>query len=182
VPLGALHPYLDIVAEEAQWLREQGIRGVKLQPHFQSFQLEDKRTLRMLEVLEGMVVLLHGGQEIKEIEHVPTTPPRLLRVHEQFPEHKLVFAHLGGYQMWEEVEETLVGKPVWFDLSYTFEYLPDEQIERVIRAHGVERILFGSDYPWQAPAVARAGVARLGLTEEEKEQIMGENARNLLEL
>jgi predicted TIM-barrel fold metal-dependent hydrolase len=180
IPLGALHPRMEKLEEEVAWLRDHGIRGVKLQPHFQSFALEEPETLRMLEVLEGMVILVHGGQEIKAIERVPTTPPQLLTVWERFPQHRFVFAHLGGYQMWDEVEESLVGKPVWFDLSYTFEHLPDEEIERLIRAHGVERILYGSDYPWQTPAVARAGVERLGFTAEERARIMGENAHELL--
>lgn len=88
--------------------------------------------------------------------------------------------HLGGYQYWDEVEEFLVGRDVYFDLSYTFDRLDDTSIARIIAANGPERILFASDYPWQLPAEARAGLERLGLPAEERQMILGGNAVRLL--
>jgi len=182
VPFGALHPNFEGVEEELRFLRDQGVRGLKLQPHFQGYDLESPALLRMFERLGEFVVLLHGGQEIKPIPVVPTTPERLRALHDRFPEQRLVIAHLGGYRMWDGVEESLLGEDVYFDLSYTFDRLDDAAIARLIAAHGVERILFGSDYPWMLPGQARAGLRRLGLPEEQESMILAGNAVRLLGL
>lgn len=182
VPFAALHPDFEGLDEELRFLRDQGVRGLKLQPHFQGYELESLALLRMFERLGDFVVLMHGGQEIKPIPSVPTTPERLRALHERFPQQRLVIAHLGGYQMWEGVEESLLGQNVYFDLSYTFNRLDDATIARFIAAHGVERILFGSDYPWMLPAQARAGLRRLGLPPDQERMILAENAVRLLGL
>jgi predicted TIM-barrel fold metal-dependent hydrolase len=94
----------------------------------------------------------------------------------------MVIAHLGGYQMWEGVEDCLVGQDLYFDLSFTFDRVDDATIARVVAAHGPERILFGSDYPWMLPGDARAGVERMGWSEEIKRGILAGNAEKLLGL
>lgn len=182
IPFGAIHPGLPDVGGEIGWLRAHGIRGVKLQPHFQDYVLDEPATLRMIEKLAEMVIVIHGGQEMAPIPRVPTTPGSLRALHERFPQHRLVIAHLGGHDMWEGVEEDLVGHGVYFDVSYTFDKLDDESIARIIAAHGVDRVLFASDYPWQRPATALAGLRRLGLPAEQEEMILAGNARRLLEL
>jgi hypothetical protein len=180
IPFGALHPESEHTEDELAFLRDQGVRGVKLQPHFQGFALESPALLRLFERLEGFVVLLHGGQEIRPIDFVPTTPERVRALHERFPQQRLVIAHLGGYHMWQEVRDCLVGLPLHLDLSYTFGRLADETIAQIIAAHGPERIVFGSDYPWMLPAETRAGLARLELPEAQEREILAENAWRLL--
>jgi predicted TIM-barrel fold metal-dependent hydrolase len=180
IPFGALHPDFAEPEEELAFLRGEGVRGLKLQPHFQGYELESAPLLRMFERLEDFVVLMHGGQEIKPLPSVPTTPERLRALHDRFPRQRLVIAHLGGYQMWEDMEAHLLGTDLYFDLSYTFDRLDDATIARLVAAHGPERILFGSDYPWMLPAAARAGVERMGWSEEVKRGILAGNAERIL--
>ncbi|MDP2953488.1 MAG: amidohydrolase family protein [Chloroflexota bacterium] len=52
----------------------------------------------------------------------------------------------------------------------------------LIRAIGAERVLFGSDFPWYEPATVLQGVLKLGLTEEERRLILGENAMRVFKL
>jgi predicted TIM-barrel fold metal-dependent hydrolase len=183
LPFGALHPHFDDVAGEVQRLLDAGIKGIKLQPHFQDYTLDDPATLRMFEVIgDRMVVLLHGGNEIIPIPDVQPTPPRVLALHRQFPQVRFIIAHLGASGLWDDVEDHLVGEDVYFDASYVFDICSDEQIERIIRRHGPERILWGSDFPWQAPEQGLRGVARLGLTDAEKAGILGGNLARLLGL
>ncbi len=183
IPFGALHPADPGCDEQIQFLLGEGIRGVKLQPHFQEFELLAPGTLNILEKLAGqLIVLLHAGQEIQPIERVEPTPERLLKLHQTLPELQLIVAHLGGYQMWEDVEELLVGQDLYMDLSFTFDKTSDEQIARIIRNHGPERILFASDFPWASPAEGLAGLDRLDLTAQEREMILGGNATRLLKL
>ena len=180
LPFGAMHPDFADPEEELAFLRDQDVRGLKLQPHFQGYTVESPALLRLFERLEDFVVLMHGGQEIKPIPLVPTTPERLRALHERFPQQRLVIAHLGGYLMWEDMETHLLGQDLYFDLSFTSDRLDDATIARLVAAHGPERILFGSDYPWMTPAAARAGVERMGWTDAEKRGILGGNAERLL--
>ncbi len=181
IPFGALHPADPDCDEQIQFLLGEGIRGVKLQPHFQEFELLAPAALKMLEKLAGrLIVLLHAGQEIKPIESVDPTPQRLLELHQTLPELQLILAHLGGYQMWDQVEEFVVGQDLYMDISYVFNNTSDEQIARIICAHGPERILFGSDFPWQSATEGLAGLERLDLTAQEREAILSANVARLL--
>ena len=183
IPLGALHPADPRWDEEIEFLVDHGIRGVKLQPHFQQFELLAPATLEKLEKLAGrLVVVLHAGQEIKPIEHVEPTPQRLLELHRRLPELQFIAAHLAGYQMWDEVEQYLVGEDIYMDLSFVFDKASDEQIARIICNHGPERILFASDFPWQSPSEVLDGLNRLDLSEEQRTMILGANAARLLGL
>ncbi len=183
IPLGALHPADPQWDEQIEFLIDHGIPGVKLQPHFQEFELLALATLQKLEKLAGrLVVVLHAGQEIEPIEHVEPTPHRLLELHRKLPELQFVAAHLGSYQMWDEVEEHLVGEDIYMDLAFVFNKANDEQIARIIHNHGPEHILFASDFPWQSPSEVLAGLERLDLSEEQRAMILGANAARLLGL
>ena len=61
---------------------------------------------------------------------------------------KLVLAHMGGNASWSEVEERLVGRNVYFDTGVILDRMPQEQFLRMVREHGADRIVFGTDSPW----------------------------------
>jgi len=183
IPLGALHPADSHWDEQIEFLIDHGIRGVKFQPHFQKFELLAPATLEKLEKLAGrLFVVLHAGQEIQPIAHVEPTPQRLLELHRILPELQFIAAHLGSYQMWDEVEQYLIGEDMYMDISYVFNRASDEQIARIIRNHGPEHILFASDFPWQSPSEVLAGLNRLDLSEEQRAMILGANTARLLGL
>jgi uncharacterized protein len=183
IPFGALHPHYEDIPDEVERLLEAGVRGIKLQPHFQAYDIVEPQFARMLEVVgDRLVVLLHGGQELIPIEHVVPTPARVAALARQFPQVRFILAHLGASGMWDEVEQHLVGQDVWFDASYVFGFCPPEQILRIIRNHGPGRIVWGSDFPWQGQAVGLEGVRSLGLSEAETAGILGGNLLKLLGL
>lgn len=47
---------------------------------------------------------------------------------------------------------------------------------------GASKVLFGSEYPLSHPALELQKILLLPITEAEREQILGGNARNLLRL
>ncbi|MBQ1518990.1 MAG: amidohydrolase family protein, partial [Ruminococcus sp.] len=51
---------------------------------------------------------------------------------------------------------------------------------RIIRKQGADKVLFGSDCPWDDPANEIAMIEDLPLTSEEKEMIFYRNAEKLL--
>jgi len=182
-PLGALHPHLPDPASEIQRLLDAGFRGVKLHCHFQEFGMDDPALDRLLDLIgDKLVVLMHCGDEIAPLERVEPTPPRILAMHQRHPEVRLILAHLGGYQEWDEAEALLVGQDVCLDISYVFGHCSDEQIARMVRAHGTDRILWGSDFPWESERHALAGLDRLALSADERQAVLCGNVQRVLGL
>ncbi len=183
IPFGTLHPHYEDLPGEVDRLLTGGIRGVKLQPFFQGFSFEEPETRAMFETIgDRLVILIHGGQEIVEIEDVVPHGEALARLVEDFPKLRLIVAHMGGYEMWEGVSEHLVGAPVHFDLSYTFDHAPDALIAEICSRHGWNRVIFGSDFPWQSQRDALAGLRRLNLDDETFAGVAAGNLLRLLDL
>ena len=81
--------------------------------------------------------------------------------------------------MWDEAMEYLVGKNVYFDTSSTLCRLDEAKALYIIRKHGAERVLFGTDYPMWSHEEEVERFYRLPLTEEERELILWKNAYRL---
>ncbi len=184
VCFGALHPDVSDLVDEVEKMVALGLRGVKLQPNFQQFSPDDRALFPAYEAAAGrLIVLFHSGQEIKPFAQVYARPAALARVHERFPDLRMVVAHMGGYQMWDEVRSHLVGKDVYFDSSYCGEGdLSDGDFAQLARAHGIERIMFGTDFPWSHPRRDLARLRRMDFTAAELEAIEWRNAAALLDL
>ncbi|MCI9576672.1 MAG: amidohydrolase family protein [Clostridiales bacterium] len=75
---------------------------------------------------------------------------RLSQVAQQFPKLTIIAAHMGGAMMWDQVEEHLLGKDLYFDPSLSARFCPPEQYVRMIRKHDSQRILFASDSSWSS--------------------------------
>ena len=56
------------------------------------------------------------------------------------------------------------------------------QLTRIIRKHGAERILFGTDFPWCSQKAHVEWIDSLPLTANEKAAIFYKNAAELLKL
>jgi len=109
-------------------------------------------------------------------------PPALRKVHKNFPTLKMVAAHLGGWMVWQEVEETLAGLDIFFDTSAIYKLLPPKDFVRICRKHGIEKILFGSDSPWYDQGGSVTWIKQSGLTDAEIEAVLCGNATKLLNL
>ncbi|MGN0473555.1 MAG: amidohydrolase family protein, partial [Acutalibacteraceae bacterium] len=113
---------------------------------------------------------------------IRATPERMAIAAESVPELIFIFAHLGGMNQWDDAERYVVGRldNVYLDVSVIAGYIKDEQLLRIIRNHGADKILFGSDCPWDLPSNEITMINRLPLSDEEKEKIFHKNAENLL--
>lgn len=72
---------------------------------------------------------------------------------------------------------------MWIDLSATGPLLSKspfaEQFVWVLRKVGIDRLLFGSDYPIDTPRYAVDGIVELGFSRSELAKIFYKNARKL---
>jgi hypothetical protein len=50
----------------------------------------------------------------------------------------------------------------------------------ILRAHGAQRVLFGTDSPWGDQAATLADIRALPLTDDERRLVFHENAARLL--
>lgn len=195
--LGCMHPDYGDYKTELCRIREMGFKGIKLHPAYQNVNFDDIRYLRIIEEASalGLVVVTHAGIDIGLPQPNRCTPDQILQVLKQVEPDKLVLAHMGGWKMWDEVEDKLVGAPVWLDTSYSLgrvrtlpgrheglQLMAAEQFIRIVRKHGTDRILFGTDSPWGDQSEGAQNIKELCLTDEETEAILGGNAKNLLGL
>lgn len=89
--------------------------------------------------------------------------------------------------MYDEVCSRLIGTPhVWLDTAFVLKSTPDnnflskEKFVQMIRAHGADHILFGTDSPWSDQSESLKLLRTSGLTADELTAIEGGNAAALL--
>lgn len=182
ISFGTIHPAYANWREEIKRLAESGIKGVKFHPNYQDFSVDDPKLFPIYEELfsAGLMALFHAGLDLWYTEPNRCHPRQLGRLLTLFPGGTVITAHMGGFRCWDEVETNLIGRELYFDSAYSFAELGAEKMRRLIKSHGAEKILFGTDAPWTDPKVEIAQIRSLDLTEEEINKILGENARRLL--
>jgi len=182
IPFGAMHPDFADPAAEVARMASLGIRGFKMHPEYQAFEPHEPRMAAIYDaaVEHDMILLFHAGGDIA-FDTVRGTPEAFGAVLDAWPDLCVILAHLGGFRQWEAVAEHVIGRDVWLDTSYTLDHLPDEEFLALVRAHGTDRVLFGSDGPWTDPVVELAHLEELGLADDEFAAILGGNARRLLD-
>lgn len=179
VPFAAMHPDLPSVRDTAEGIIARGFRGVKIHPEIQGFKLDDPAVMDMLAPFEGKIpVLTHCG----DYRYDNSSPERVKRVLRAFPRLTLICAHLGGWTVWREAWHHLAGEDVYVDTSSALFALRPEEAVEIIRAYGVDRALYGTDYPMWLPGDELKRFDRLPLTQNEREKILWENHLKLFPL
>ncbi len=176
--LGTLHPDSDDLAADVRHLQELGLKGVKLHPDIQQFKIDDHRCLKIYELCErdGLPILMHTGDNRYDMSN----PNRLLPILQIYSSLTIIGAHLGGYSLWEEASDRLAGTPnLYVDCSSSLPFLTPERAKNIIYQYGVERVLFGTDYPLFLPSQTVPLFMALGLSEEENRKILYDNAAKL---
>ena len=194
---GCMHPDAEDWHEELGRIAQAGLKGIKLHPVYQDVDIDDARNLRILERAGelGLIVVMHAGDDIGFPGVKRCSPGMIRSALRQVGPVKLVCAHMGGWRNWQEVAEHLLDTSARLDTAFSLgainpidghysphelPMLPDEDFLCLVRAFGAERILFGTDSPWDDQARAVAHINALPLTEWEKTAIFDGNARKLL--
>lgn len=180
IGFGTIHPDYEDYEKELKLIKEEGLKGIKLHPDFQKFEIDTPQMDPIYEVIAmlGMPVLVHAG----DFRYDYSGPKRIAHVLEKHPNLVLIAAHFGGYTQWDESEKYLVGKNVYFDTSSSLWKLPIDQAMRMIRNHGVDKMLFGVDYPMWDHKEELERFNKLELTKEEREAILYKNALRILNM
>lgn len=184
IPFGSIHHDSPDALDELERLKENGIKGVKLHPDYQGFFIDDEKMLPIYEKIGklGLITVLHCGFDIGYPEPIHCPPERLASVLHAFGGAPVVAAHFGGLCARPETLEHLCGKNVYLDTAYCYGMLTPRKAKELIDIHSADKILLGSDAPWNAPWQDIGLVKCFGLSEEDEKAVLGENARKLLNL
>lgn len=179
---GSVHHAEPNIIDRVNWLYDSGLYGVKVHPEYQQFTFDNPNLFPVWErcIELGLPVLTHTGADVAYNAPFHSDPIRLAEFHRRYPELKLILAHMGAYQMWDEVEEHLLGLDLYMDLAVAALELPAERLLNMIRKHGSEKILLGSDSPWFSQQKMLDNIKALPLTQDEFDLIMYKNALKLL--
>ncbi len=196
---GAMHPdYGGGIRRELNRLRENGIKGIKIHPVYQSTDIDDIKYLRIFDCAAelNMTVVTHAGLDIGFPDAVHCSPTQILRAMRQIGDFKFVLAHMGGWQNWEEAQEIFADTKVYIDTAFSFgkfnstpagkdkndkiKMLNEDALMKFVKIFGAERILFGTDSPWAEQKEAVNFIKNSPLADADKEKILGGNAQKLL--
>lgn len=190
---GAMHPDFADWKAELRRLKENGVPGIKLHPDYQGVYFDDKRFKDIIFEASalGLIVVTHAGVDIGVEPPVRATPDRVLTVIKEIRPEKLILAHMGGWQMWDEAAETLSESGVYVDTSFVLaphyrrsgeevRMLEKEKFVSLVRKYGTDKVLFGTDSPWADQSVYVDRLGTCGFSEDELENIMAKNAVRLL--
>ena len=183
-------------AELLDKIDNQGARGLKIHPGEGRFFPDDPSLEPVYEIMaeRGLPVISHGGLDIANPDPSFTRPAAFAGVAEQYPELKLVIAHLGNNFFDESMQMAAKYPNIYFDTSAVIpgdengeplikeNALSNTEAVQLIRKIGIERVIFGSDYPWFHPLWDLKRFLKLDFSEAEKEALLGGNAKRILGL
>ncbi len=178
----------DVSLNEIERCVGAGARGVgELRPDTQSNDFTRKEAMEPFVGLlrkRKLILLTHASEPVGHIYpgKGAATPGLLYEFITNFPGLPVVCAHWGGglpfYALMPEVRQAL--EDVYFDTAASpFLYRP-EIYRHVTQLIGADRILFGSDYPVLPASRLLKEIDAVGLSEEDRMEILSGNARRLL--
>ncbi|MFH2000884.1 MAG: amidohydrolase family protein [Planctomycetota bacterium] len=197
---GTLHPHHPGNAEVLDHLASRGVRAIKLCSFSQGFSLDDAETEALFDQIRQrpamgktpFCVILDTFYKADFFFGSPekntTTPDRLGRLVKRFPELRFVAAHMGGLTApFSEILEHLPPRHnLYLDTSNAAHTLTEQEFIRMLRLHGPERILFGTDWPWFGYAEEIPCIDRLlklaGFSKLDIKRVFAGNIMNLLAL
>jgi len=199
----AVHPIMgaELMRQEIRdKVSNHDAKGIKLHPSIGRYYPNDHVMWLVYETASELdiPILFHCGPHPNPLDRsIPaeyTRPSQYEEVLASFPKLKIVLAHMGVgadpefpqlYQPYYDEAMAMAKKHpgLYFDLSDAIgAFMPDADFLHMVREVGVQRIMFGSDFPWFDPGTIAEAVKKLALGEEEKRLVLGENAIRLYKL
>lgn len=173
IGFGTMHPSLENIGEELDRCLRMGLRGIKIHPDFQLFNIDSDEAMPMYREIakRGMFLLVHLGDETRPF----TKPWRMRKVLDEVPSLKVFGAHFGGYHAWDEAYEAYLPGTLWMDISSSLFMMDKKTAYKFFDKFGIDNFFFGSDFPmWDHEAELQRFFS-LGLSKEQNEKILSKN-------
>ncbi len=195
---GTLHPDYPDIAGELSWFVEVGIRAIKLCSFSQGFPLTGTRAREMFALIQEqnehrdgnffvvLDTLFAASNSFGTRTDFDTTPEKLAWLAEEYPRINFVGAHMGGLSAPEDMllEYLVPRENFYLDTSNAAHTLSRETFISLVKTHGSEHIIFGTDWPWFSPAAEIELISRLlvdaGYDRAAREKVFSDNIAALL--
>lgn len=180
---GSVYPYSDDALDELERIKELGLKGIKLHPDYQGFNVDDIKMKPIYKKISelSLITVFHAGNDYGYAPPYGATPEKMERALDWFTS-PVVAAHWGGVGCGEGVLNHLAGKNIYFDTSYAYGTQPKFYFEKILEKHGADKLLFGTDAPWHNAQMELNLLNSLNLSKEDFEKITYKNAEKLLGL
>ena len=191
IGLSCFDPFHREAVPEAVRCIEGGLSGIGEIAFYESG-IDDTALDKLVPLMEicrnrDLPFLIHTNEPVGHIYpgKAPNTMKQIYDLIKRFPENKIVLAHWGGGIFFftllkKDVKECF--ENVYFDTAAS-PFLYDPKIYRYAKEiAGLEKILFGSDFPLITPARYFKELEKTGLSQDEIDSICGWNAARLLKL
>ena len=153
ISFAGMHPEIEDYEERLDEVKALGFKGIKLHPDYQGTFIDDEKYVKILSYAKklGLITVTHAGLDGAFIgQPIKCTPYRVLKLLDALGGYdRLVLAHLGGNELYDEVLSELAGSDVYIDTSYVLPATSRKQFEALLNKHGEDKILFATDSPWQ---------------------------------
>ena len=182
IPFVSIHPLSNEVQHQIRRIKEAGIKGIKLHPLYQDFMPVDPQVIECYQMLEeaGIIVLFHSGLDYGYPGDRRALPHIMLEIQEHVPGLRMILAHFGGLEQWDDFAESGLGSNVYIETSIAD--LTTATSRKILAKHTPGRILFGTDSPWDHQKSALERVRAAVTDEKLLADILSNNAANLLGL
>ena len=183
ISFGSVFPYSEDVFDELERIKELGLKGVKLHPDYQGFEVDDIKMKPIYKKISelSLITVFHAGNDYGYAPPYGATPQKLARALDWFSS-PVIAAHWGGVGCGEDVLKFLCKRDVYFDTSYAYGTQPKYYFEKILESHTPDRIIFGTDSPWHTAEMELGLLSTLKIDENDKEKITHKNALRLLNL
>lgn len=173
----ALHPDTENFQEVLDFAKANNLRGVKFHSDFQKFNIDDKKVYPMYKLIAEykLPVLFHMGDNRYDY----SSPLRLKKVMYDIPDLKIMAAHFGGYQRWDEALTLEKSENLYFDTSSALSFMDRETVYKFFDKFGYDKFLFGTDFPMWNPETEVNTILSLNLGEENNKLIFHKNFERL---
>lgn len=198
------------IAREVELRADQGAKGIKMHPgvfcslpNDEAFwpAYEKCQELDLPIIADSMpwppisVLVQYSAMAVSPVESTIHygEPKHWAQVAEAFPRLTIILAHIGAAWWDERIELAQKYSNVFFDTAQGFaapdriplcshQSLAEEDVIRVFRKIGVERIMFGTDFPGLDSQPQLEQLLRIPFSDEEKKLLLAENAKRILHI
>lgn len=175
---GTVHADMEDILGESEYMRKNGIQGIKFHNDFQNFACNDRRLFPLYEKCqaEKIPVIWHAGDK----RYRYTNPDQFADIAANFPHLIGICAHFGGYSQWDEALPLIKKTQFYVDTSSTLFEVTPERARAFSDVLGTDRIMYGTDFPmWKADTELEK-VYAIGYSDRELEKVLYTNAVRFL--
>jgi len=191
------------VKEQVHHAHELGMRGLKMHPNAQEFDILDPVAMEAYAAAEehGLFITFHSGVHASRIKNYQVL--KFDEIAEHFPNLRFSLEHMGGYSFFNEALAVIVNRipfppvpgkrcmvyggltSVFTPYFCRFWYMPRERMLEAVAQATADQLIFGLDFPYnqeENTKLALKTLNELGLPPEQLAEILGGNLREALGL